>query len=152
MRPRQHLFAAKESTLDMLKMVTGLQTSLNSGQTIDRSGTAARTLSAPYMSKPQMGFFTLNRSGTKPVTLVKMTDKREFARRGGGGSGSDKDYYDMLGVDRGASASDIKKAYFQLAKKYHPDVNPGAEAKEKFAKINNAYETLSDDGKRRVYD
>ena len=39
-----------------------------------------------------------------------------------------------------------------IAKKYHPDVNPSSEAKEKFAKINNAYETLSDEGKRRVYD
>ena len=46
----------------------------------------------------------------------------------------------------------IKKAYFKLAKKYHPDVNPSAEAKEKFSKINNAYETLNDDNKRRVYD
>ena len=58
----------------------------------------------------------------------------------------------MLGIDRNASQSDIKKSYFQLAKKYHPDVNPSAEAKEKFAQINNAYETLSDEGKRRVYD
>jgi len=79
--------------------------------------------------------------------------QREFARGGrGGGPSGDKDYYGLLDVDRNASASDVKKAYFQLAKKYHPDVNPSAEAKEKFAKINNAYETLSDDGKRRVYD
>ena len=81
--------------------------------------------------------------------------KRKFARRGGRGGGnddSDKDYYGLLGLDRNASQSEVKKAYFQLAKKYHPDVNPGEEAKEKFAKINNAYETLSDEGKRRVYD
>lgn len=82
--------------------------------------------------------------------------KRSFARRGGGSRGGgkddDKDYYSMLGLDRNASQSDVKKAYFQLAKKYHPDVNPGDEAKEKFAKINNAYETLSDEGKRRIYD
>jgi len=55
-------------------------------------------------------------------------------------------------VDRNASAADIKKSYFKLAKQYHPDVNDTAEAKDKFAKINNAYETLSDDSKRRVYD
>ena len=60
--------------------------------------------------------------------------------------------YDTLGVDKGSSAADIKKAYFQLAKKYHPDVNKTPEAKEKFAKLSNAYETLSDENKRRVYD
>ena len=58
----------------------------------------------------------------------------------------------MLGVTRDKALKEIKKAYFHKAKKYHPDVNPSAEAKEKFAKINNAYETLSDEGKRRVYD
>lgn len=55
-------------------------------------------------------------------------------------------------MDRNASQGDIKKNYFNLAKKYHPDVNKTPEAAEKFAKINNAYETLSDEGKRRVYD
>lgn len=55
-------------------------------------------------------------------------------------------------MSRGADQNDIKKAYFKLAKKYHPDVNKTPEAEEKFAKINNAYETLSDDNKRRVYD
>lgn len=85
--------------------------------------------------------------------IISMPQRREFARRGSGGSAaSDKDFYGLLDIDRNASPSDIKKAYFQLAKKYHPDVNPSAEAKEKFAKINNAYETLSDETKRRVYD
>ena len=82
--------------------------------------------------------------------------RRCFARRGGGNGGrgraDDADFYQMLGLDRSASSSDIKKAYFKLAKQYHPDVNPSDEAKEKFAKINNAYETLSDDSKRRIYD
>ena len=78
--------------------------------------------------------------------------KRCFARRGGSSGPSDKDYYGLLGIDRGAEPGEIKKAYFKLAKQYHPDLNPGDEAKEKFAKINNAYETLSDDSKRRVYD
>jgi DnaJ-class molecular chaperone len=63
-----------------------------------------------------------------------------------------KDFYNELNVDRGATQDDVKKAYFKLAKKYHPDVNKTPEAKERFSKINNAYETLSDDGKRRVYD
>lgn len=89
--------------------------------------------------------------------LVSLPQRREFARRGGSGSSdsssaNDKDFYGLLDLDRNASSADIKKAYFKLAKKYHPDVNPSAEAKEKFSKINNAYETLNDDNKRRVYD
>ena len=63
-----------------------------------------------------------------------------------------KDYYKILGVSRSASASDIKKKYFQGAKKLHPDVNKAANAQEKFSEFNEAYETLSDEGKRRVYD
>ena len=55
-------------------------------------------------------------------------------------------------MDRSTSQTDIKKAYFNMAKKYHPDVNKTDAAKEKFTKINDAYETLSDDQKRRVYD
>ena len=57
-----------------------------------------------------------------------------------------------MGVGRQASPADIKKAYFKLAKEYHPDVNKSAGAKEKFAEINEAYETLGDDSKKRVYD
>lgn len=63
-----------------------------------------------------------------------------------------KDYYNILGVNRGASSSDIKKAYFQKAKSFHPDVNKTEGAKEKFAEINEAYETLGDEGKKRIYD
>ena len=63
-----------------------------------------------------------------------------------------KDYYSILGVNRGASQSDLKKAYFQKAKEYHPDVNKSEGAKEKFAEINEAYEVLGDEQKKRVYD
>ena len=63
-----------------------------------------------------------------------------------------KDYYSILGVPHSASEPDIKKAYFALAKKYHPDVNKNPEAKDKFAEINTAYQTLSDSEKRKVYD
>lgn len=64
-----------------------------------------------------------------------------------------KDYYKALGVDRQASADDIKKAYRKLARKYHPDINPGnAEAEAKFKEINEAYEVLSDADKRAKYD
>jgi molecular chaperone DnaJ len=65
---------------------------------------------------------------------------------------NNKDFYKTLNVPKGASQDEIKKAYFKLAKEYHPDVNKAPEAKEKFATINEAYETLGDEGKRRVYD
>lgn len=59
----------------------------------------------------------------------------------------------MLGVDRSVDEAALKKAYRQLAKKYHPDVNPGdKEAEAKFKEINEAYEVLSDPQKRAAYD
>ena len=64
-----------------------------------------------------------------------------------------RDYYDVLGVGKSADATEIKKAYRKLAMKYHPDKNPGdKEAEEKFKEINEAYEVLSDETKRRNYD
>lgn len=64
-----------------------------------------------------------------------------------------KDYYKILGVTRTASEDDIKKAFRKLARKYHPDVNPGdKKAEEKFKEINEAYEVLSDASKRKKYD
>jgi molecular chaperone DnaJ len=65
---------------------------------------------------------------------------------------NNKDYYKTLNVGKSATQDEIKKAYFKLAKEYHPDVNKSPNAKEKFATINEAYETLGDDSKRRVYD
>jgi molecular chaperone DnaJ len=64
-----------------------------------------------------------------------------------------KDYYEVLGVKRGASEREIKQAYRKLARKYHPDVNPGDQSAEaKFKEINEAYEVLSDKEKRAKYD
>jgi DnaJ-class molecular chaperone len=64
-----------------------------------------------------------------------------------------KDYYKILSVARGASTEEIKKAFRKLARKYHPDVNPGdKKAEEKFKEINEAYEVLSDPDKRKKYD
>ncbi len=64
-----------------------------------------------------------------------------------------RDYYEVLGVSKDASADDIKKAYRTLGKKYHPDANPGdKQAEEKFKEVGEAYAVLSDPDKRRQYD
>lgn len=63
-----------------------------------------------------------------------------------------RNYYDVLGVSKTASAEDIKQAFRKLSKKYHPDVNKAADANEKFKEINEAYDTLGDPKKREQYD
>ena len=62
------------------------------------------------------------------------------------------DYYDRLGVSRTADEKEIKKAYRNLARKYHPDVNKDPGAEDKFKEINEAYEVLGDPEKRKKYD
>ena len=64
-----------------------------------------------------------------------------------------KDYYSTLGVKRGATAEEIRKAFRKLARKYHPDVNPNdKKAEEKFKEISEANDVLSDEKKRKIYD
>lgn len=63
-----------------------------------------------------------------------------------------RDYYDILGVEKSASQSDIKKAYRKLALKYHPDKSDEPDAEDKFKEINEAYQVLSDEKKRQTYD
>ena len=63
-----------------------------------------------------------------------------------------QDYYQILGVPREADGADIKKAYRQLARKYHPDVNKDADAEERFKQVSEAYEVLKDPARRQAYD
>lgn len=63
-----------------------------------------------------------------------------------------RDYYEVLGVSKTASADEIKKAYRQLAKKYHPDINKEEGAEQKFKEVQEAYDVLSDETKRKTYD
>jgi molecular chaperone DnaJ len=63
-----------------------------------------------------------------------------------------RDYYEVLGLAKGASPEEIKKAYRQMARKYHPDVNKEPDAEDRFKEVNEAYEILSDEQKRTMYD
>lgn len=76
----------------------------------------------------------------------RTVSRRNFARLGR------KDFYSVLGVAKNAADSEIKKAYFELAKNFHPDVNKDSGASEKFAQVNEAYEVLGDSNKRKAYD
>ena len=66
---------------------------------------------------------------------------------------ADQDYYELLGLKKGATPEELKKAYRKLAVKYHPDKNPGdKKAEDRFKEINEAYAVLSDPEKKKQYD
>ncbi|KAJ8509854.1 hypothetical protein OPV22_000288 [Ensete ventricosum] len=100
------------------------------------------------------------RSAAFPVdpSIALRHCRRRKARRRGGGDGftsfvrASADYYSTLGVPKSASGKEIKAAYRRLARQYHPDVNKQPGATEKFKEISAAYEVLSDDKKRALYD
>ncbi|KAK7069384.1 DnaJ subfamily A member 3, mitochondrial, partial [Halocaridina rubra] len=109
----------------------------------------------------RVSFFTYSRA-TLPLChqkiLLDLNSKGKYIRPircsfHTSSSSLGRDYYDVLGVPRNASSKDIKKAYYQLAKKYHPDVNKNdPTSQKKFTEVSEAYEVLSDDEKRRQYD
>ncbi|XP_032086192.1 dnaJ homolog subfamily A member 3, mitochondrial isoform X2 [Thamnophis elegans] len=107
---------------------------------------------APVASRAALAPRVGNRCGTRPLPLVwaaSFHTSRSFSSS----SSSKEDYYQILGVPRSASQKEIKKAYYQLAKKYHPDTNKDdPKAKEKFSQLAEAYEVLGDEVKRKQYD
>ncbi|CAA0827877.1 DNAJ heat shock family protein [Striga hermonthica] len=89
----------------------------------------------------------------EPLSALSRSYKNPCQRRGARFIvRADRDYYSVLGVSKNSSKSEIKSAYRKLARSYHPDVNKEAGAEEKFKEISNAYEVLSDDEKRSIYD
>nr|XP_056722211.1 dnaJ homolog subfamily A member 3, mitochondrial [Euleptes europaea] len=109
----------------------------------------ARGLSAGLGALPPCPVPRLeSRSGLRPHPLVHAAPFHTSAA-----ACAKEDYYQVLGVPRTASQKEIKKAYYQLAKKYHPDTNKDdPKAKEKFSQLAEAYEVLSDEVKRKQYD
>ncbi|WVQ70959.1 chaperone DnaJ [Cryptococcus sp. DSM 104548] len=99
-------------------------------------------------SSPSHQFTTLHGRPLSATTI----DKRRSFHSTAVHRASAKDPYDVLGVKKEASASDIKKAYYALAKKWHPDSSKEANAKDRFHEIQSAYDVLSDDKKRKAYD
>lgn len=106
---------------------------------------------------PSRSLVTLSRSQIRPALAScsscghQLSSQRNFSSSSSR-SASTKDPYSVLGVKKDADVKDIKKAYYGLAKKYHPDTNKEKGSKERFVEIQNAYDLLSDEKKRAAYD
>ena len=97
------------------------------------------------------GTRTLNNSRKLTVLSLRIP-KQQLGFRYLSTSAKKRDYYEILGIPRTASKAEIKKSYFDLAKKYHPDVNKEKGAEQRFKEVTEAYECLEDDQRRQMYD
>ncbi|XP_066546244.1 dnaJ heat shock protein family (Hsp40) member A3a isoform X2 [Amia ocellicauda] len=119
--------------------------------------TVPRPLPAPGAPRYRPGWSGIGGGAGSVLTLRPVTGVPRVIGAAGfhtsAPAANKQDFYQVLGVPRSATQKDIKKAYYQLAKKYHPDTNKDdPQAKEKFAQLAEAYEVLSDEVKRKQYD
>src|SRR5438552_2821928 len=93
------------------------------------------------------------RSFCRPTNRTQVSTHTELPCSNGKEATMPRDYYEILGVKRGATEDEIKRSYRKLARQYHPDRNPGDKSAEtKFKEIQEAYDTLSDKKRREQYD
>ncbi|KAB1210204.1 Chaperone protein DnaJ [Morella rubra] len=116
----------------------------------DKIPTSSATIKLSSLSAPSSSLFS---KSSFHLLSYPWSSKTSHRRRGAHFTvRADADFYSILGVSRNASKSEIKSAYRKLARSYHPDVNKEPNAEQKFKDISNAYEVLSDDEKRSLYD
>ena len=120
----------------------------SSTNTDTKNSACAHKLRGSLSTSPLQHYnsFLTSKLHTNSRPLIQSFYKRQF-------SSSKRDFYQVLGVSKGADKATIKKAYFKLAKQYHPDTNQGdSKAADKFKEVTEAYEVLSDDKQRELYD
>ncbi|GLD93734.1 hypothetical protein PINS_up002339 [Pythium insidiosum] len=126
------------------------RSALRTRQLCVRLATKRHCLRAGNTHAPSRAFRTIAGAAATPSSLG---DERRHFHSTRVAADQKRDFYDVLGVSRDASKQEIKKKYYQLAKKYHPDTNKDdPEAAKKFAEATEAWEVLGDDDKRSKYD
>ncbi|KAL9612266.1 MAG: hypothetical protein Q9167_003134 [Letrouitia subvulpina] len=123
---------------------------LTASKPTKRKFTIGRTQSWPFNDLSLTTFSTSRSSAFRQAPAFKLPFQRSFHTSTS--RHATKNPYNVLGVGKNASASEIKKAYYSLAKKYHPDTNKDAKAKDRFSDAQAAYELLSDPQKRETWD